>query len=140
MDVFEQAFAFVVGHEGGYGSVLTDPGNWTGGRCGAGECRGTNWGISAASYPQLDIQALTKSQAEEIYRHDYRDRAGARSQTQALAQLHSGIAWAPGLLIGIVMWLDHVAGCPASWLGSLAVAAIPGKARLPFFEAAGRRS
>ena len=31
------------------------------------------------------------------------DRAGARSQTQALAQMHSGIAWAPAVLSGIVL-------------------------------------
>ena len=59
MDVFEQAFAFVAGHEGGYTAAAIDPGNWTGGRCGAGECRGTHWGISAAACSQLDIRALT---------------------------------------------------------------------------------
>ncbi len=31
------------------------------------------------------------------------DRAGARSQTEALAQMHSGIAWAPAVLSGIVL-------------------------------------
>ena len=31
------------------------------------------------------------------------DRTGARSQTQALAQMHSGIAWAPAVLSGIVL-------------------------------------
>ena len=31
------------------------------------------------------------------------DRDGARSQTQALAQMHSGIAWAPAVLSGIVL-------------------------------------
>jgi len=31
------------------------------------------------------------------------DRAGARSQTQALAQMHSKIAWAPPVLSGIVL-------------------------------------
>src|SRR5438270_5735304 len=76
MDAFEQAFAFVIGHEGGYSAGPTDPGNWTGGRCGLGECRGTNWGISAAAYPQLDIRALTQAQAAEIYRRDYWDRPG----------------------------------------------------------------
>ena len=30
-------------------------------------------------------------------------RGGARSQTQALAQMHSGIAWAPAVLSGIVL-------------------------------------
>jgi len=31
------------------------------------------------------------------------DRAGARSQTQALAQMRSGIAWAPAVLSGIIL-------------------------------------
>jgi hypothetical protein len=32
-----------------------DPGNWTGGAIGKGELRGTKWGISAQTYPQIDI-------------------------------------------------------------------------------------
>ncbi len=31
------------------------------------------------------------------------DRNGARSQTEALAQMHSGIAWAPAVLSGIIL-------------------------------------
>jgi hypothetical protein len=31
------------------------------------------------------------------------DRAGARSQTTMLAQLHSGLAWAPAMLSGIIL-------------------------------------
>ncbi len=31
------------------------------------------------------------------------DRAGARSQTEALAQMHSGIAWAPAILSGLIL-------------------------------------
>lgn len=87
MDAFGQAFAFVVGHEGGYGADPADPGNWTGGRCGIGECRGTNWGVSAAAYPQLDVRSLTRVQAEEIYRRDYWDRAGCGGLPPPLALL-----------------------------------------------------
>jgi lysozyme family protein len=87
MDAFEQALAFVIGHEGGYTAIVSDPGNWTGGRCGTGECRGTNWGISAAAYPQLDIRALTQAQAGEIYRRDYWDRAGCGQLPPPLALL-----------------------------------------------------
>ncbi len=87
MDAFEQALAFVIGHEGGYTAVASDPGNWTGGRCGAGECRGTHWGISAAAYPQIDIHALTQAQAGEIYRRDYWDRAGCGRLPPPLALL-----------------------------------------------------
>ena len=60
-DAFERAFAVVLGHEGGYTADPADPGNWTGGAPGRGECRGTNWGISAASYPYLPIRALTRA-------------------------------------------------------------------------------
>ena len=87
MDVFEQAFTVVLGHEGRYGATQADPGNWTGGRCGVGECRGTNWGISAAAYPQLDIRSLTQDQAREIYRRDYWDRVGCGSLPPPLALL-----------------------------------------------------
>lgn len=73
-DRFAAAFAVVLGHEGGYTADPTDPGNWTGGAPGRGECRGTNWGISAASYPDLPIRALTPDQARTIYRRDYWDR------------------------------------------------------------------
>ncbi len=87
MDTFEQALAYVIGHEGGYTAAASDPGNWTGGRCGAGECRGTHWGISAAAYPQLDIQALTEAQAADIYRRDYWDRAACGRLPPPLALL-----------------------------------------------------
>ena len=65
-DRFAAAFAVVLGHEGGYTADPTDPGNWTGGAPGRGECRGTNWGISAASYPDLPIRALTPDQARTM--------------------------------------------------------------------------
>jgi len=87
MDAFEQAFAFVIGHEGGYSANSADPGNWTGGKCGIGECRGTNWGISAAAYPQLDIRILTPAQAANLYRRDYWDHAGCGALSPALALL-----------------------------------------------------
>jgi lysozyme family protein len=87
LDPFEQAFKIVIGHEGGYTANAADPGNWTGGRCGVGECRGTNWGISAAAYPQLDIAALTLAGAQEIYRRDYWDRASCGKLPGSLALL-----------------------------------------------------
>jgi lysozyme family protein len=71
MSVFDQAFELVIGHEGGFTDNAADPGNWTSGRCGEGECRGTNWGISAAAYPRLDIRNLTIERAKAIYQTDY---------------------------------------------------------------------
>jgi lysozyme family protein len=71
MTLFDQVFTIVIGHEGGFTAAPSDPGNWTGGKCGLGICRGTNWGISAASYPDLDIQHLSQADAAAIYQRDY---------------------------------------------------------------------
>lgn len=68
---FEDAFAVVVGLEGGYQADPADPGNWTGGAVGAGICRGTKFGISAAAYPTLDIAGLTPRAAAALYLADY---------------------------------------------------------------------
>jgi lysozyme family protein len=72
MPAFESAFTIIVGHEG---SVLdmtrSDTGNWTGGAVGVGKLAGSRYGISAASYPTLDIAALTLAGAAAIYRRDY---------------------------------------------------------------------
>ncbi|EKN01110.1 MULTISPECIES: glycoside hydrolase family 108 protein [unclassified Acidocella] len=70
-DNFSTCFAFTVGVEGGYTADPSDDGNWTGGAVGAGILRGTKYGISAASYPNLDIKNLTAADAERIYRADY---------------------------------------------------------------------
>lgn len=67
MAVMEEIFA----HEGGLSMVRADPGNWTGGRVGVGELRGTKYGIAAHAHPGVDIRNLTKSQAAEIYRRKY---------------------------------------------------------------------
>ena len=56
---FDEAFTRLLGHEGGYTKGKNDPG---------GE---TNWGISKRSYPYVDIKALTKEGAKEIYFSDY---------------------------------------------------------------------
>lgn len=68
---FLASFAFTVGQEGGYTNNPADAGDWTGGACGVGQCNGTNFGISAASYPNLDIEALTIDQAQLIYSQSY---------------------------------------------------------------------
>lgn len=73
---FEVAFERLIGHEGGYSNDPRDDGNWTGGRQGRGECKGTKFGIAAASYPHLDIKNLTLEQAKAIYREDFWDGIG----------------------------------------------------------------
>ncbi len=87
MAAFEQAFAHIIGNEGGFTNNPADPGNWTGGRPGQGECRGTKYGISAHAYPDTDIAALTLEDAQTIYRRDYWDRLEADSLPPPLALL-----------------------------------------------------
>ena len=68
---FDVAFDRLIGHEGSFTDDVDDDGNWTGGRKGRGELRGTKYGISAASYPSLDIRNLSIEAAKEIYRRDF---------------------------------------------------------------------
>jgi lysozyme family protein len=72
---FVGAFDYVVGREGVFSDDPDDTGNWTGGKAGAGEMKGTKYGISAAAYPTLDIKNLTQEEARLIYRRDYWDKA-----------------------------------------------------------------
>ena len=84
-DNFAQAFAIVVGHEGGFSAERADPGNWTSGTVGRGRLRGTKFGISAAAYPTLDIAGLTMADAEAIYRRDYWIPVSAEAMPPPLA-------------------------------------------------------
>ena len=74
LDAFNTAFANAVGLEGKYSSDENDPGNWTSGKVGTGECKGTMYGISAAAYPNLDIAWLSLAKAKAIYLTDYWSR------------------------------------------------------------------
>lgn len=74
MSRFDEAFERTVGHEGGFQKDPKDRGNWTSGEPGHGVLKGTKYGISAASYPEEDIQNLTLDRAKEIYRRDFWDR------------------------------------------------------------------
>ena len=85
---WEKAAEFVLKIEGELSLDPQDRGNWTGGHIGAGVLKGTKWGISAASYPHLDIASLTREQALEIYRRDYWEASGA-----------SEIAWPMSLIL-----------------------------------------
>lgn len=68
---FDQAFDILIDHEGGFTDDRNDRGNWTSGKIGVGELKGTKFGISAMSYPDLDIKNLTVDQAREIYARDF---------------------------------------------------------------------
>lgn len=68
---FETAFERVMGNEGQFQCAASDRGNWTTGVVGRGELKGTKFGISAMSYPMLDIKNLTLDQAKGIYYEDW---------------------------------------------------------------------
>lgn len=71
---FDRAVAVVLLHEGGFSNDAAD----SGGR--------TKFGISQRSYPDLDIAALTREQAIDIYRRDFWERNGYGSiKNQAVA-------------------------------------------------------
>ena len=80
MAQFGPAITVVLLNEGGYSDNRNDPGNWTGGAIGQGELKGTNFGISAAAYPDLDIKALTRADAVEIYQRDFWRFSGIENQ------------------------------------------------------------
>jgi Glycosyl hydrolase 108 len=82
---FDQAFELVIGSEGGYSDDRNDPGNWTGGEVGVGELKGTKYGVSAASYPDLNIKGLTVDDAKTIYERDYWNKAGCPDMPPRLA-------------------------------------------------------
>lgn len=69
--MFDTAFDRVIGHEGGYQDMYDDRGNWTSGKVGVGELKGTKFGLSAMTYPKLDIKNLTIEQAKAIYFEDW---------------------------------------------------------------------
>lgn len=43
-----------------------DSGNWTSGICGIGQLKGSKWGVSAATFPMVDIANVTRDSAMEI--------------------------------------------------------------------------
>jgi lysozyme family protein len=68
---FAACVGFTLRCEGGFTANPEDRGNWTGGEIGVGSLKGTNFGLSAASYPHLDLRDLTPDAAQAIYRRDY---------------------------------------------------------------------
>ncbi len=82
---FDKAFELLIGHEGGYTTLRSDPGNWTGGKVGVGVLKGTKYGIAATSYPNEDIKNLTLARAKQIYKRDYWDKVWGDKLPASLA-------------------------------------------------------
>lgn len=75
MSFFDDLIGRVLTHEGGYVNDPKDPG---------GE---TQWGISKRSYPNVDIAALTRPEAIEIYRTDFWQRVHGDEMDKCVAYL-----------------------------------------------------
>jgi len=71
MTDFDKAFDRVFLNEGGFQNHRNDRGNWTGGKVGTGKLLGTNFGLSAMSYPHLDIPNLSRQDAKAVYKQDW---------------------------------------------------------------------
>jgi len=124
MTAFEQAFALLVGHEGGFCNEHVDPGNWTGGAVGRGQLRGTKYGISAAAYPAVDIVSLTQADAAAIYRRDYWDRLCGDDLPPPLALLLFDAAVNNGV-DRAGKWLQETVGAAVDgWIGPGTLAAV----------------
>ena len=85
MSNYENAFRIIIGHEGGFTDDRRDRGNWTSGKIGVGQLKGTKYGIAAHAYPSLDIRNLTLQDARAIYKRDYWDRINADDLSAPLA-------------------------------------------------------
>jgi lysozyme family protein len=65
-ELFLKCIEIVLKNEGGFQNNPKDKGNYAN-----GVLKGTNFGISARMYPDLDIENLTVEKAKEIYFLDY---------------------------------------------------------------------
>ena len=72
--MFNVAYDRSFKNEGAFQKNPKDRGNWTSGTVGVGELKGTKGGISAMSYPDLDIENLTELRIKSIYERDWWDK------------------------------------------------------------------
>lgn len=101
MTAFERVMEFILRHEGAFGKDPQDSGNWTGGKINVGELRGTKYGISAAAYPDIDIENLTLDTARSLYKRDYWDkcRCGEMPFPVAITVMDSAVNQGPAAAI-----------------------------------------
>jgi lysozyme family protein len=109
---FQPAVDLLLGHEGGFTDNPNDPGNWTGGRVGQGELKGTKWGISAATYPNEDIKGMPRERAVEIYLTDWWLPGGyERLNDQQIANRVFSFAANGGQIEAVQLLQMAISGC-----------------------------
>jgi lysozyme family protein len=121
---FETIIPFTLANEGGYSNDYNDPGNWTGGAVNSGVLKGTKYGISAESFPDLDIINLTLSSAESIYKTKYWDVNNLDSIDAGLSYLIFDAAVNSGNIEGVSLIQQVVGVNQDGDLGPITQAAI----------------
>lgn len=121
---FDKAFDLLIGHEGGFTNLRTDPGNWTGGKVGSGTLKGTKYGIAANSYPNLDIKNITLQQAKQIYKRDYWDKVKGDQLPPELAFHVFDMAVNGGISRGIKLLQKTVGTTEDGLIGPATLAAV----------------
>lgn len=110
-DNWTRVLAWLERWEGEYQNIPNDRGNWTGCKVGVGINKGTKFGISACSYPDLDIINLLKWQAHEIFRRDFWIKSGANKLAWPLCLLVMDTAVLHGVGTAQI-WLSEVGPNP----------------------------
>lgn len=111
----DKALTVTFGHEGGYQCMRSDSGNWTGGKIGQGELKGTKYGIAANSYPHEDIKNLSLQRAAYLYGRDFWKPLGldkVRSQINANEVFDGAVNMGAGTEARILQRAINYAGWP----------------------------
>ena len=118
----DRCIANTLVYEGGFTLHRSDPGNWTGGKVGAGELKGTNFGIAANTYPDLDIGSLTRAQAIAIYKRDWWPKVAGDRMPKGVDQIAYDGAVNSGPSRGL-RWVAAACGIPDERRASVIAAA-----------------
>lgn len=94
MDIMANKLMIV---EGGLTMNPKDKGNWTGGKVGVGELKGSNFGISAAAYPNEDIKNMTRERALFLFKRDYWDKYKCNQLKDSMSIMVSDFAYNSGI-------------------------------------------
>lgn len=121
---YDKSFSLVIGSEGGFQNDPNDRGNWTTGVIGKGQNKGTKYGVSAMSYPRLDIKNLTLAQAKAIYKEDYWDACRCDELPAGVDYLVFDIAVNHGVKDGATFLQRSVGATPDGVIGPRTLAAV----------------
>jgi lysozyme family protein len=112
VSVFDSAFNYVLGVEKGLSMDPKDAGNWTGGKVGVGQLKGTKYGISAAAFPDEDIPNLTVERAKSLAKTFYWDKVHGDEVPPYFGMVLLDTAYNQGVGVA-VRALQHAVGVSA---------------------------